>query len=188
MTGLAVTAHGGEDWKITPETPETPGKLSETLKNARCFSGVSPQLTPGTPVGASVSALLGTLEGLGVSISATPDGNLRIEPAALVVPELLEEIRRHKTELLNGLRSASPAPLLGSSGHEQQQLPRLPGPVASMVAAAASDQIKGGAVLPSGLVTDLSGYVLAWAAAYLTGEQAQALAHLTEARSAWRPA
>jgi hypothetical protein len=183
VSGLA--AHGGEYRKITPETPVIPERLSDTRAPPRGLLRGYEIQTPGS---ASVSALLGTLEGLGVSISATPDGNLRIEPVSLVAPELLEEIRRHKTELLNGLRSASPAPLLVSSGHEQQQLPRLPGPVASMVAAAASDQIKGGAVLPSGLVTDLCGYVLSWAAAYLTGEQSQALARLMEARAVWNRA
>ena len=39
--------------------------------------------------------------------------------------------------------------------------------------------------MASGHVTDLGGYVLAWAAAYLTGDQIQALARLTEARDAW---
>jgi hypothetical protein len=121
-----------------------------------------------------------------VVLSISEAGRLKYEAPTALPRELVEAMKEHRAELLSSLRVASPpVTQLVIHGHEVQTLLRLPGPVASMVAAAASDQIKGGAVLPSGLVTDLGGYVLSWAAAYLTGEQAQALARLTEARSAW---
>jgi hypothetical protein len=121
-----------------------------------------------------------------VVLSVSEAGRLKYEAPAALPRELVEAMKEHRDELLSSLQTALPVPEMVKTGQETQLLPRLPGPVASMVAAAASDQIRGGAVLPSGLVTDLCGYVLAWAAAYLTGEQAQALAHLNEARSVWR--
>jgi len=36
------------------------------------------------------------------------------------------------------------------------------------------------------MVMDLGAYVLAWAAAYLVGDQAHALSKLQEARAVWR--
>lgn len=39
--------------------------------------------------------------------------------------------------------------------------------------------------MSSGQGTDLGGHVLAWAAAFLTGDREQALARLMEAREAW---
>ena len=124
-----------------------------------------------------------------VVLSVSESGRLKYEAPTALPHELVEAMKEHRDELLRNLRTAlPPIPQLVIPSHEVQTLPCLPGPVASMVAAAASDQIKGGAVLPSGLVTDLGGYVLAWAAAYLTGEPAQALAHLVEARAVWNRA
>jgi hypothetical protein len=125
-----------------------------------------------------------------VVLSVSEAGRLKYEAPAQLPRELVEAMKEHREALLISLRTAShaPSPELFISAQEGPPMSRLPGPVAAMVSAAASDQIKGGAVLPSGLVADLSGYVLAWAAAYLTGDQAQALARLTEARAAWRAA
>ncbi|WP_407543718.1 hypothetical protein Q0M94_28035 (plasmid) [Deinococcus radiomollis] len=137
----------------------------------------------------NAAALRQELAAQHVVLSVSESGRLKYEAPTALPHELVEAMKEHRDELLNNLRTASPpAPQLVIPSHATRTLPRLPGPVASMVAAAASDQIKGGAVLPSGLVTDLGGYVLAWAAAYLTGEPAQALAHLVEARAVWNRA
>ncbi len=60
---------------------------------------------------------------------------------------------------------------------------RLPHELERLIAAA--DHLpKGPVELPSGLVTDLRGYVTAWAMAYLTGDRTEALRRLWEAHSA----
>ena len=169
-------------WGTTPGTPGTPGKLSQTLKAAWCFSGVCMDRTPG---GASPSALLGTLEGLGVSISVTSERRLRVEPASLVPAELLEEIRIHRAELLTELARLSEQVQKHGKLPPAPPIPALPSQLTGMISAAASGQLSGGAQLSSGLVTDLGGYVLAWSAAYLTGDRVQALTRLTEARDVW---
>lgn len=182
MSGAGISAHGGEEWKKTPETPVIPERLSSTPESAR---GLPRGLENQTPVGTSTAALLGTLEGLGISISATPEGKLRLQPFSLVPAELVEEIRNHRAELLAELSPVSETPeKLVISGHAPPA-PGLPSRVAGMVSAAASGQISGSAHLPSGLVTDLGVYVLAWAAVYLTGDQVHALARLAEAQEAW---
>lgn len=137
----------------------------------------------------NAAALRQELAAQHVILSVSEAGKLKYEAPSPLPAALVEAMKEHREELLMNLRPTAKDPrgsvVRRHSDQERPSVPRLPAPVASMVAAAASDQIKGGAVLPSGLVTDLGGYVLAWAAAYLTGDPAQALAHLVEARLVW---
>ena len=107
----------------------------------------------------------------GVQLSCTPEGRLKYEAAGPLPPALIEGMKEHRAALLLELQPGG--------------IPPLPWDLARMVQAAASGQLHGGAALPSGRVIDLAGYVLAWAAAYLTGDEARALARLEEARRGW---
>ena len=51
----------------------------------------------------SAAALVGTLEALGVSLSLTPEGRLRMEPASLLPAELLTELRAGRDEIVRFL-------------------------------------------------------------------------------------
>lgn len=59
----------------------------------------------------SALALLQTLDGLGVQVSRTAEGNLRLEPASLVPAELKAELRAQKAEVLEAL--STPAEVVG---------------------------------------------------------------------------
>lgn len=66
-------------------------------------------------------------------------------------------------------------------------VPRLPWQLERLLAAASNGSLPAGTVtLEAGLVTDLNGYTLAWGAAYLVGDQAEALRRLWQAHRVWR--
>ncbi len=130
----------------------------------------------------SALALLDTLAGLGVHASVTPSGTLRVEPASRVPAELLEALKAHRDELLTELQRNRSIPLTASTGFN---IPPLPEPLARLARAAAGGHLTHLASLPSGLVLNLGEYVLAWVAAYLTGDQHEARRRLEEARQAW---
>lgn len=121
--------------------------------------------------------LLRELEGRGVRLAVEGGRLVARAPQGAVTPELAERIKAQKDALLRELQAGT--------GGQLALLPKLPAPLERLVSAAASGQVHGGAALPSGLVPDLGGYVLAWAAAYLTGDHRHALARLEEARGAW---
>ena len=128
----------------------------------------------------SLAALQNEMAAWNVTLILTDTGGLKYEAPVPIPLSLVKGMKTYRAELLAQLWRPLIKPV--SAG---DVVPCLPSPLATMVAAAASDQIPGGAKLSSGQVTDLGGYVLAWAAAYLTGDRVQALARLTEAREAW---
>lgn len=84
-----------------------------------------------------------------------------------------------------GLRN-NPQPQSVAIPQPPDTLPRLPWQLERLVSAASSDALPKGTVsLSAGLVPDLSSYVLAWAAAYLTGDTTEPLRRLWEAHRAW---
>lgn len=65
--------------------------------------------------------------------------------------------------------------------------PRLPWQLERLVSAACGDVLPQGTVkLTSGLVPDLSRYVLGWGCSYLVGDRAEAERRLWEAHRAWK--
>ena len=52
----------------------------------------------------NIRSLLDTLDGLGVAVTRTAAGSLRLEPASRVPAELLAAVREHKTGVLELLR------------------------------------------------------------------------------------
>lgn len=128
----------------------------------------------------TLAALQAELAVWNVILTLSDTGGLNYNAPVPIPQSLVESMKTHRAELLAQLWRPSIKP--ASAG---DVVPCLPFPLAAMVAAAASDQIPGGAKLSSGQVTDLGGYVLAWTAAYLTGDRVHALARLTEAWEAW---
>lgn len=142
-------------------------------------------------------ALLDTLEGLGVSVTATSGGRVRLEPASRVHPSLLDEVRASKAALLEVLAprprgdmlpplpwevtpAASPTPLPAGPA---PVLDPLPDHLAALVSAARAGEVRRSSVmLASGLVPDLSVYVLAWAEAW-PHDRAHVLRRLEEAHA-----
>ena len=127
----------------------------------------------------TLAALQEELAAWNVTLTLSDTGGLKYEAPVPIPLSLVEGMKTYRAELLAQLWRPLVKP-----GSAAGVVPCLPSPLAMMVAAAASDQIPGGAELSSGRVTDLGGHVLAWAAAYLTGDRVQALARLTEAREA----
>ncbi len=123
----------------------------------------------------SVLTLLDTLEGLGVQATVTPGGKLRLEPASLVPAALLDEVRAQRAELLDALQPQSVA-----------RLAPLPEPLARLVYAASGNHLNRPGALPSGMVMNLGEYVLASAALYAVGRDAQRqLSDLWACHRAW---
>ena len=110
----------------------------------------------------------------GVSLSITPEGKLKYEAPQGLTPEVVDAMKAHRAALLAQVQEEAS---LGT-------LPKLPSTLALMVRAASNGSIHGGAALASGRVNDLGEYVLAWAAAYLTGDHRHALERLREAHAA----
>ena len=141
----------------------------------------------------TAQTLLDTLEGLGVTVSAS-GGKLRLEPAQHVPLELVPDLKTFKPDLLALLES--PVKVLvqwdGTAPEKHQNtlntpsfLERLPNSLELMVRAASNDALPTGpAKLPSGLVMDLNGYVLHWACAYLVGDTQEASRRLLEVYTA----
>ena len=65
----------------------------------------------------SALSVLNTLEGLGVMASVTLSGNLKLEPASLIPPDLLAMVKRQKLALLE---------LLGAAKEKQEDSSSLP--------------------------------------------------------------
>ncbi len=114
----------------------------------------------------------------GIKLTLTPAGKLRPVAEAAPPAEVLAAIRQHREALVARL----------TAPRNPEPLPRLPEPLRLLVQAAAADQLNGGAVLASGMVPSLGGYVTAWALAYLTGAHSSALPRLWEAHAAWQGA
>lgn len=144
----------------------------------------------------NVAALRQELAAQHVTLSVSVAGKLKYEAPGQLPAALVDAMKAHRAELLAELGHAERKPQDPAaekpSGYvifrHSSSVPCLPSPLASMVSAASSGNISGGAQLPSGIVVDLGAYVLAWAAAYLTGDQDHALTRLKEARGAWRQA
>ena len=121
-----------------------------------------------------MAALRQELAAQHVRLSLSVAGKLKYEAPGQLPAALVEAMKEHREELLSGLRPALKNSEIDvkrrHSDQERSSVPCLPSPLASMVSAAASGQIRGGTALASSLVTDLGEYVLAWAAAYLTGD------------------
>lgn len=118
--------------------------------------------------------LLRELERRGVRL-AVEGGRLTARaPQGAVTPELAEQIRVHKDDLMATLQASGGA------------VPRLPEALVRLVCAAVSDHLNHPASLPSGMVTNLGEYVLASAALYAAGvEPERQLQALWAARAAW---
>jgi len=141
----------------------------------------------------TAQTLLDTLEGLGVTVSAS-GGKLRLEPAGHVPLELVPDLKTFKPDLLALLE---PPVKVVVQWEEQapekhqntlntpSSLERLPNALERMVRAASNDALATGpAKLPSGLVMDLNAYITRWACCYLTGDTQEASRRLLEAYTA----
>ena len=96
-------------------------------------------------------------------------------PQGAVTPELAEQIKAQKDELLKALQA-------GTGG----QLAPLPEALVRLVRAATGSSLNRPGFLPSGIVPNLGEYVLTCAALYACGfDPERQLAHLWEARGAW---
>ncbi len=132
-------------------------------------------------------ALVQLLERRGVKFEAKPDGGIRVKSPTPLEPELLEQVRLNKTQILELLsqpvRPAPPLPLANITPLEP-----LPLDLHALVRAASSGVLPKGAVnLGTGFTVDLERYVLGFAAQYLTGDQSHALENLRAALGAWLP-
>ena len=121
-------------------------------------------------------ALLTRLAAVGVGLSLNEAGDgLTLSGTGQPPASLLEAVRAAKPELLALLRAAKEE--LSSSSPPAP----LPAHLAAMVKAARAGQLPRGAVkLSSGLITDLEGYVLAWAECW-PRDRAHVLRRLEEA-------
>ncbi len=123
----------------------------------------------------NAQSLLDTLAGLGVVVTLSPAGKLRLEPASGIPAELLADVREHKGAVLAHL-------------YARQDFAPLPEPLARMVRAAAVGHLRRVTQLENGLVPDLGEYVLTWAATYATGGDLEhTLFRLWTAHAAWQP-
>ena len=124
----------------------------------------------------SVLTLLDTLESLGVQVTVTPGGKLRLEPASLVPAALLDEVRAQRAELLDALQPRGVAVALAP----------LPEPLVRLIYAASGNHLNRPVALPSGMVMNLGEYVLASAALYAVGrDPGRQLADLWACHRAW---
>jgi hypothetical protein len=115
-------------------------------------------------------SLLRELEERGVTL----EPKLTFRSDVPLDPETLSTLKARKAELLRDL--AAP-----------DSVPRLPWQLERLLAAASGGGLPAGTVtLEAGLVTDLNSYTLAWGAAYLVGDQAEALRRLWQAHRAWQ--
>jgi len=104
----------------------------------------------------------------------TLEPKLTFRSEAPLDAETLSTLKARKAELLRDLTAPG-------------AVPRLPWQLERLLAAASGGALPAGTVtLEAGLVTDLNGYALAWGAAYLIGDQAEALRRLWQAHRAWQ--
>ncbi|GAA4022838.1 hypothetical protein GCM10022631_41720 [Deinococcus rubellus] len=109
----------------------------------------------------------------GVSLTLTSEGRLKVNAQQQPPADLMAALRLHRDALICDLQ---PPALPGAEP--------LPGHLAALVDVARAGQSPRGAVkLASGLVTDLAGYVLAWAECW-PRDRAHILQRLEEARAA----
>lgn len=118
--------------------------------------------------------LLRELEGRGVRLAVDGGRLIARAPAGAITPDLAERIREGKDELLRELERAP----VGT-------LAPLPRPLVELVQAAKVNGLNRPGFLPSGIVPNLSEYVLTCAALYACDFDApRQLAHLWAARAA----
>lgn len=121
--------------------------------------------------------LLAVLGARGVTLSVQGGQLVTSGPPGAITPDLGEQIRAQKAELLRTVQRQN-APALAP----------LPEPLARLVYAASGNHLNYPGVLPSGMVMNLGEYVLTSAAMYAAGrDPGRQLADLWAARSAWNP-
>ncbi|WP_420597023.1 hypothetical protein [Deinococcus sp.] len=111
-------------------------------------------------------ALLDTLSAAGVRVMVGAAGDTLELSGKLPPAHLLDEVRAAKSDLLAALKVAEVVTGLDNLSAPPSSSPPdpLPPHLAALMDAAHAGQLPRGAVsLASGLVTDLEGYVLAWA-------------------------
>lgn len=136
------------------------------------------------------AALLASLQerGVKVAINAAGDG-LMLTGKKCPPAELLDEVRAAKVELLAALRPAKeePKPTVSPVLHSLPVADPLPAHLAELLDLAHAGKLPKGAVkLSSGLVTDLAGYVIAWAGSW-PRDRAHILQRLEAAYAAVQP-
>ena len=93
---------------------------------------------------------------------------------------LLEQLRTSKDRIIGYLEA-------NTANTATRAVPRLPWELERVISAATNGSLPGGAVkLEQGLVPDLERYVLAWAAAYLTGATDDATVRLWDVWRTWQ--
>ena len=98
---------------------------------------------------------------------------LTFKSAAPLDAETLALLHTHRADLLRDLIAPD-------------TLPRPPWQLERLIRAASSDLLpKDVLMLPSGLVTNPSRYVMAWGCSYLTGDRNEALKRLWQVYKAW---
>jgi hypothetical protein len=121
------------------------------------------------------------VEAKGVILEVNAKGNISITANPELEPELLEAVRAHKPRFLQLLTKAH------APSTDTRVMPRLPWELERLVSAAGNATLPDGSIYtPKGIITNLNLYVLAWAAAYLTGATEDARTHLWEAWYAWQ--
>lgn len=102
-----------------------------------------------------VNDLLAELQARGVTLTARDGQLLTTGPKGAITPDLGEQIRSQKAELLQALQSQGTSTLAS-----------LPEPLVRLIHAAAGNHLNRPGFLPSGMVMNLGEYVLATAAMY----------------------
>ena len=116
------------------------------------------------------------LQARGVRLSVQDGRLVTSGPPGAITPDLGEQIRAQKAELVHILQFKDAAPSL---------IP-LPEPLARLVYAAVGNHLNRPGFLTSGIVMNLGEYVLATTALYAVGHDTQRqLSDLWEARRAW---
>jgi hypothetical protein len=106
----------------------------------------------------------------------TLEPKLRFTSQEPLTRETLELMRAHRDELLTHVVMMS-------------SVPRLPWQLERLISAASNGSLpkrEATELEPGQFVMDLNQYVLAWAAAYLTGDREEALAQMWKAHRAWQ--
>ena len=131
--------------------------------------------------------LLTRLEALGVMVALNEAGDgLKLSSKHRPPADLLDELRAAKPELLAALKAAEVVTRVDNLSPSSLSLTceALPAHLAALVDTARWGQLPIGAVkLVSGIVTDLEGYVLAWAECW-PRDPAHVLRRLEEAHAA----
>ena len=129
-----------------------------------------------------IEVLLTELHRVGVRLRIQGDMLQTITPLQTLTPELGAAIREHKPVIMAALK-------LAEAGQISPSLTPLPEPLKRLIAAATGSHLPTYPVQLErlGLVTDLTGHVLAWAASYSAGgDSAHCLTRLWAAYRAWQ--